>query len=96
MSNIMYKSSASRDCIFSTGHPSWKVVEELQRAVAANPEGVAVGTDPNLDYLWSQQARSRSTRYPQISRWQFGADSSLILLFTAFCVEARGDGPFVL
>ena len=41
--------------IFSTGHPSWKVVEELQWAVAANPEGVAVGTDPNLDYLWSQQ-----------------------------------------
>ena len=35
--------------IFSTGHPSWKVVEELQRAVAANPEEVAVGTDPNID-----------------------------------------------
>ena len=36
--------------IFSTGHPSWKVVEELQRAVAANPEAdVAVGTDPNID-----------------------------------------------
>ena len=35
--------------IFSTGHPSWKVVEELQRAVAANPEEVAVGTDPNND-----------------------------------------------
>ena len=33
----------------STGHPSWKVVEELQRAVAANPEEVAVGTDPNID-----------------------------------------------
>ena len=35
--------------IFSTGHPSWKVVEELQRAVAANPEEVVVGTDPNID-----------------------------------------------
>ena len=38
-----------RIAIFSTGHPSWKVVEELQRAVAANPEEVAVGTDPNID-----------------------------------------------
>ena len=36
--------------IFSTGHPSWKVVEELQRAVAANPEEVAVGTDLNIDW----------------------------------------------
>ena len=35
--------------IFSTGHSSWEVVEELQRAVAANPEEVAVGTDPNID-----------------------------------------------
>ena len=35
--------------IFSTGHPSWKVVEELQQAVAANPEEVAVGTDPYID-----------------------------------------------
>ena len=35
--------------IFSTGHPSWKVVEELQRAVAADPKEVAVGTDPNID-----------------------------------------------
>ena len=35
--------------IFSTGNPSWKVVEELQQAVAANPEEVAVGTDPNID-----------------------------------------------
>ena len=35
--------------IFSTGRPSEKVVEELQRAVAANPEEVAVGTDPNID-----------------------------------------------
>ena len=33
----------------STGPPSWKVVEELQRAVAANPEEVAVGTDLNID-----------------------------------------------
>ena len=38
-----------RDCIFSTGHPLCKVVEELQRAVAANPEEAAVGTDPNID-----------------------------------------------
>ena len=40
-----------RIAIFSTGHPSWKVVEELQRAVAVNPEEVyvAVGTDPNID-----------------------------------------------
>ena len=36
--------------IFCTGYPSWKVVEELQRAVTANPEEVAVGTDPNIDY----------------------------------------------
>ena len=35
--------------IFSTWHPSWKAIEELQRAVAANPEEVAVGTDPNID-----------------------------------------------
>ena len=37
--------------IFSTGYPSWKVIEELQRVVAANTEGieVAVGTDPNID-----------------------------------------------
>ena len=35
--------------IFSTGHPLWKAVEELQQAVAANPEEVAVGTDPNID-----------------------------------------------
>ena len=38
-----------RIAIFSTGHPSRKVVEELQRAVAANPEEVAVGTDPKID-----------------------------------------------
>ena len=43
------KWEATWDCNFSTGHPSWKVVEELQRAVAANPEEVAVGTDPNID-----------------------------------------------
>ena len=30
-------------------YPSWKVVEELQRAVAANPEEVVVGIDPNID-----------------------------------------------
>ena len=35
--------------IFSTGHPSSRAVEELQRVVAANPEEVAVGTDPNID-----------------------------------------------
>ena len=40
--------------------------------------------------LWSQRARSRSTRYLQISRWQFGADSSIILKFIALRVEARG------
>ena len=46
--------------------------------------------------LWSQQARSRSTRYLQITPWQFGADSSIILEFIALRVKARGDGPFVL
>ena len=46
--------------------------------------------------LWSQQARSRSTRYLEISRWQFGADSSIILEFIVLCVKVRGDGPFVL
>ena len=46
--------------------------------------------------LWSQRATSRSTRYLQISRWQFGADSSIILEFIALRVKARGDGPFVL
>ena len=37
--------------------------------------------------LWSQRARSRSTRYLQISRWQFGADSSIILQFIALRVK---------
>ena len=46
--------------------------------------------------LWSQRARSRSTRYLQISRRQFGADSSIILEFIALRVKARGDAPFVL
>ena len=46
--------------------------------------------------LWSQRARSRSARYLQISRWQFGADSSIILEFIALRVKARGDGLFVL
>ena len=46
--------------------------------------------------LWSQRARSRSTRYLQISQWQFGADSSIILEFIALRVKARGDAPFVL
>ena len=39
--------------------------------------------------LWSQRGR-RSTRYLQISRWPFGADSSIILKFIAIRVEARG------
>ena len=46
--------------------------------------------------LWSHRARSRSTRYLQISRWQFGADLSIILKFIALREEALGDGPFVL
>ena len=46
--------------------------------------------------LWSQRERSRSIRYLQISRWQFGADSSIILEFIALRVKARGDGPFAL
>ena len=46
--------------------------------------------------LWSQRARSRSTGYLQISRWQFGADSSFILEYIALRVKARGDSPFVL
>ena len=37
--------------------------------------------------LGSQRARRRSTLYLQISRWQFGADSSIILEFTALRVE---------
>ena len=44
--------------------------------------------------LWSQRARSRSTRYLQIRRWQFIAESSIILKFIALRVEARRDGPF--
>ena len=35
-------------------------------------------------------------RYLQIIRWQFGADSSIILEFIALRVKSRGDGPFVL
>ena len=46
--------------------------------------------------LWSKRARKRSTRYLQISRWQFGANLSIILDFIALRVKARGDGPFVL
>ena len=46
--------------------------------------------------LRSQRARSRTTRYLQISRWQFGADSSIILEFIALRMKVRGDGPFVL
>ena len=37
------------DSNFRHRPPIMKVVEELQRAVAANPEEVAVGTDPNID-----------------------------------------------
>ena len=32
----------------------------------------------------------------QISPWQFGVDSSIILEFITLCVKACGDGPFVL
>ena len=32
----------------------------------------------------------------QTSRWQFGADSSIILEFIALRVKACGDGPSVL
>ena len=46
--------------------------------------------------LWSKRARSRSTRYLQISGWIFGADSSIILEFIALRVKARGDCLFVL
>ena len=46
--------------------------------------------------LWSQRARGRSTRYLQIIRRQFGADSSIIRKIIALRVKARGDGPFVL
>ena len=35
-------------------------------------------------------------RYLEISRWQFGADSSIIFKFIALRVEARGDSPFSL
>ena len=44
--------------------------------------------------LWSQRTRSRITRYLQISRWQFGGESSAILKFMAVRVEARRDGLF--
>ena len=43
-----------------------------------------------------KRARNRNTRYLQISRWQFGADSSIILEFIACRVKARGDDPFAL
>ena len=35
-------------------------------------------------------------RYLEISRWQFGADLSIIFKFIALRVEGRGDGPFSL
>ena len=47
-------------------------------------------------FLWSQRARSRSTRYLQISGWQFGTDSSIILKFIALLMEALGNDPFLL
>ena len=37
--------------------------------------------------LRSQRARSRSTRYLQISRWQFGAELSVIRKFIAVRAE---------
>ena len=43
-----------------------------------------------------QASKNRSTRYLQISRWKFGANSSIILEFIALRLKARGDGPFVL
>ena len=46
--------------------------------------------------LCNKRARNRSTRYLKISRWQLGADSSIILEFIALRVKASGDGPFVL
>ena len=57
---------------------------------------VGSATELNVWVLWSKRARSRSTRYLQISRWLFGADSSIILEFIALRVKARGDGLFVL
>ena len=41
--------------------------------------------------LQSQRARSRRTRYLQISRWQFGADSSVILEFIGLQREGQLD-----
>ena len=46
--------------------------------------------------LWSKRARSRSTRYLQISRWLFGADSSIVVECIALRLKARGDGLSVL
>ena len=42
--------------------------------------------------LWSQRPRSRSTRYLQISGWQFGADSSIILQFIALGLRTADCG----
>ena len=39
---------------------------------------------------------SEQEAWVQISRWQFGANSSIILEFIALRVKASGDGPFVL
>ena len=59
----------------------------------ADRKGQVFVDDRGCDYradvmgLGGQRARSRSTRYLQISRWQFGADSLIILKFIALCVE---------
>ena len=45
--------------------------------------------------LWSQRARGRSTCNLQISRWHFGAESSIILKFIALRVESRGRSVFL-
>ena len=45
---------------------------------------------------WVCGAREQEAGAHVTSRWQFGADSSIILEFIAPRVKARGDGPFVL
>ena len=37
--------------------------------------------------FWSRRGRRRSTLYLQISRWQYGADSSIILKFIVLRAE---------
>ena len=48
---IFIKKSGKKQgiAIFITGHPLWKVVEQLQRAVPSNSEEVALCTDANID-----------------------------------------------